>query len=68
VSVKERARATRTTIRHRPAETTAAGLYPAVTGFLTAFGVDPVKAAAVAGLIASLAPMVVTYFVARRKG
>ena len=52
-------------VAKRPAEAAAPTVWVALEGVLHAFGVDPGKAAAVSGLIAVLAPMVVTYFVAK---
>jgi hypothetical protein len=53
-------------VRRRPAESTAVGIYPALTGLLVAFGVDPVRAAAIAGVAAAVAPMAVTWWRTRK--
>jgi hypothetical protein len=52
-------------IGRRPAETAAPGIYAALTGVLVAFGVSSTKAAAIAGLVGVIVPMVVTYFSAK---
>jgi hypothetical protein len=53
-------------VQQRPAESATPAVWTAVTGVAVAFGVDPVKAAAVAGLAAVLTPILVTYLHARR--
>ena len=50
----------------RPAETATPAVFVALTGVLTAFGLDPGKAAAISGLVAAVTPGVVTF--ARNKG
>lgn len=54
-------------VQQRPAETAAPAVWVAVSGVLIAFGLDPEKAAAVAGLLGVLTPLVVTFFVARSR-
>jgi hypothetical protein len=58
-------RKAKATVRRRPAETAAPGVWVALTATLSAFGVEPTRAAAVSGLVAAVTPMVVTYFHAR---
>lgn len=53
-------------VSKRPAEYGAAGAYAALTGVLVTFGVEPAKAAAIAGLAAAVVPAVLTY--SREKG
>ena len=50
----------------RPAETATPTVFVALTGVLTAFGLDPAKAAAISGLVAAATPSAVTF--ARNKG
>ena len=57
---------TKAKVAQRPAETAAPAVFVAVTGVLTAFGLDPAKAAAISGLLAAVTPMVVTYVVSKR--
>lgn len=54
-------------IQQRPSESAAPTVWVALSGLMVAFGVDPQKAAAVAGVAATLTPIVVTYFHAKRK-
>lgn len=53
-------------VSKRPAEYGAAGAYAALTGVLVAFGIEPAKAAAFAGLAAAVTPGALTY--CREKG
>lgn len=48
-------------VKKRPAETATVVGFPALTAVLISFGIDPVKAAAFSGLVASVTPIVVTY-------
>ena len=50
----------------RPAETATPAVFVALTGVLTAFGLEADKAAAISGLVAAATPAVVTF--ARNKG
>lgn len=52
-------------VQQRPAESATPAVWVAITGVAVAFGVDPEKAAAVAGLAAAVTPIIVTYFHAR---
>jgi hypothetical protein len=54
-------------VQERPAETAAPTVWIALSGLMVAFGIDPQKAAAIAGVAAALTPTVVTFFAARRK-
>ncbi len=45
----------------RPAEYGTLGAWGAVSGLLIAFGVDPLKAQAVAGAVAAVAPAIITF-------
>jgi hypothetical protein len=45
----------------RPAEFSAPAVWAALTALAVAFGVDPAKAAAFAGMAAALAPAIVTW-------
>ena len=54
-------------VQERPAESAAPTVWVALSGLMVAFGVDPTKAAAIAGVAAALTPIVVTFFAARRR-
>jgi hypothetical protein len=49
-------------VREHPAETAPAPLYGIVLGVLAAFGVDPKTAAIAAGVVAAVAPAVITWW------
>jgi hypothetical protein len=53
-------------VKRHPAEYGAVGIWGAVVGVLTAFGVDEEKAMAIAGLAATAAPGILTW--ARLRG
>ena len=50
-------------VARRPAESIAVGSFAGLTGILVAFGVDPDKAAAFAGAVSALAPMITSFVV-----
>lgn len=56
---------TKELVKRRPAETAAPTVLGALTALLVAFGVDPARAAAMAGVVAVLAPTVVTWWKTR---
>lgn len=49
-------------VKRRPAETAAPTVMGALTALLVAFGVDPARAAAIAGVVAVLVPAAVTWY------
>ncbi len=50
-----------------PGEVSAIGIWGALSALLIAFGVDPARAAALAGVAGTLAPYAVTAVIAWRK-
>jgi hypothetical protein len=58
-------KATTKLVKKHPAETAPAPLYGVVLGVLAAFGVDPKTAAIAAGVVAAVAPAVITWWKVR---
>jgi hypothetical protein len=57
-------------LKDRPNELGTPTAYGLTIGLLTAFGVDAIKAGAIAGIVAAVAPGIITFLVElrRRKG
>lgn len=54
-------------IQERPSELGTPTAYGLTIGLLTAFNVDPVKAAAIAGVVAAVMPGAITFLVELRR-
>lgn len=54
-------------IQQRPNELGTPTAYGLTIGLLTAFGVDAVKAGAIAGIVAAVAPAIITFLVELRR-
>jgi hypothetical protein len=59
-------KAVRKAVVKHPAETAPAPLYGVAFGVLAAFGVDPKTAAIAAGVVAAVAPAVITWWKVRQ--